>query len=172
MQTCNQPGLGQVGYLITSTAETPVRDAFACFRNKRAANIIAGSCYNGGSPVRLAEVMGDLMGRDRLASDPFSLTAYRPSKSVGNSTRPFRATPKALPPYNLAFMTTDASASASELVINSIMPCFHNRLNLVSANTSSKTVVQIAIYRAACNERLRILVCLCHPEPRPAGRLL
>lgn len=95
MQAYDQPGLGKVACFIISTAEPPVRDTFARFHNKGAAKIIVDYRYNIGSPVRLVEVMGDLMvmGRDRLASDMFSLTAYRPSKSMKNSTRLFRATP-------------------------------------------------------------------------------
>ena len=107
--------------------------------------------------MRLAEVMGDLMGQNRQASDVFSFTTFRPSKSAENETRLFRSAAQAVAPSNLAFITTDGSASASELVINSMLPYFQNRITLVGENTSGKPVGQIAIDRAACDDRLRIV---------------
>ena len=161
VQTYDQPGLGRVGYVnlrsFISTAETPLREAFARFRAEGASNIIVDFRYNSGGLVRIAEVMGDLMGRDRLASDVFSFTTFRPSKSASNSTRLFRATPESVAPANLAFIATDASASASEVVINSLLPYAQNRLTLVGENTSGKPVGQIAVDRAACDDRLRIV---------------
>ena len=161
VQTYDQPGLGRVGYVnlrsFISTAETPLRDAFARFRSEGATNIIVDFRYNGGGLVRLAEVMGDLMGQNRQASDVFSFTTFRPSKSAENETRLFRSAAQAVAPTNLAFITTDGSASASELVINSMLPYFQNRITLVGENTSGKPVGQIAIDRAACDDRLRIV---------------
>jgi C-terminal processing protease CtpA/Prc len=161
VQTYDQAAVGRVGYVnlrsFISTAETPLRQAFARFRAEGATNIIIDLRYNSGGLVRIAEVMGDLMGRDRLASDVFSFTTFRASKSASNSTRLFRSAPESVAPTNLAFITTDASASASELVPNSMLPYFQNRLTLVGENTGGKPVGQIAVDRAACDDRLRIV---------------
>jgi carboxyl-terminal processing protease len=159
--TSDQPGLGRVGYVnlrtFISTAETPLRAAFARFRSEGVRNVIIDVRYNSGGLVRIAEVMGDLLGRDRLASDVFSFTTYRPSKSAENETRLFRTAPESIAPDNLAFITTDVSASASELVPNAMLPFLQNRLTLVGENTTGKPVGQIAIDRAACDDRLRIV---------------
>ena len=161
VQVFDEPGIGKVGYVnlrsFISTAETPLRGAFARFRSEGARQIIVDFRYNGGGLVRIAEVMGDLMGRDRLASDVFSFTTFRPSKSASNAARLFRAAPESVAPANLAFITTDASASASELVINSMLPYAQNKLTLVGENTSGKPVGQIAVDLAACDDRLRIV---------------
>lgn len=161
VQTFDEPGLGRVGYVnlrtFISTAETPLRGAFARFRSEGARHIIVDFRYNGGGLVRIAEVMGDLMGQGRLASDVFSFTTFRPSKSASNAARLFRAAPESVAPANLAFITTDASASASELVINAMLPYAQNRLTLVGENTSGKPVGQIAVDRAACDDRLRVV---------------
>ena len=161
VQVFDEPGIGKVGYVnlrsFISTAETPLRDAFARFRSEGAARIIIDYRYNGGGLVRIAEVTGDLLGQNRLGSDVFSFTTFRPSKSASNSTRLFRPTPESVAPTDLAFITTGASASASELVINAMLPFFPNRLTLVGANTSGKPVGQIAVDRAACDDRLRIV---------------
>jgi hypothetical protein len=57
----------------------------------------------------------------------------------------------------LAFIGTGASASASELVINSFVPYLQERAALIGTNTYGKPVGQIAIDRAACDDRLRVI---------------
>lgn len=140
-----------------STAETPLRTAFAQFRAAGVDRVIIDFRYNGGGLVRIAELMGDLMGRNRLSSDVYSRTVFRPSKSSENLTRLFRSTTEAIAPDRLAFITTGSSASASELVINSMMSWTRGRIAMVGANTSGKPVGQIAIDRTACDDRLRIV---------------
>lgn len=161
VQTFDEPGLGKVGYVnlrtFISTAETPLRDAFARFRSEGADKIILDFRYNGGGLISIAELMGDLMGRNRLASDVFSYTVFRPSKAASNSTRLFRSAAQSVAPTDLAVITTGATASASELVANSMLPYYQNRLTQVGANSLGKPVGQIAVDRAACDDRLRIV---------------
>jgi hypothetical protein len=57
----------------------------------------------------------------------------------------------------LAFITTSSSASASELVINSFIPYFNDRLALIGGNTFGKPVGQIAADNTACDDRLRVV---------------
>ncbi len=152
---------GQIGYInlrsFISTAETPLRTAFNNFRNAGITRVIIDYRYNSGGLVRVAETSGDLLGRNRLASDVFSFTTYRPSKSAENETRLFRTVSQSIAPTALAFITTDASASASELVINSMLPYLRSNLTMVGENTDGKPVGQIAIDRPACDDRLRIV---------------
>ena len=161
VQLFDEPGIGKVGYVnlrsFISTAETPLRSAFARFRTEGATRIIIDYRYNSGGLVRIAEVMGDLLGQNRRASDVFSFTTFRPSKASENETRLFRTAPEAVAPTDLAFITTESSASASELVANAMLPYFQNRLTLVGGNTAGKPVGQIAVDRAACDDRLRIV---------------
>ena len=161
VQVFDEPGIGKVGSVnlrsFISTAETPLRGAFSRFRSEGATRIIVDFRYNSGGLVRIAEVMGDLMGQNRRTSDVFSFTTFRPSKTVENETRLFRVAAEAVAPTDLAFITTGSSASASELVANAMLPYFQNRLTLVGANTAGKPVGQIAIDRAACDDRLRIV---------------
>lgn len=161
VQLFDEPGIGKIGYVnlrsFISPAETPLRNAFALFRSEGATRIIVDFRYNGGGLVSLAELMGDLMGRNRRASDVFSYTGFRPSKAANNSTRLFQIVPEAVGPTDLVFIGTDATASASELVVNSMLPYFQNHLTLVGANTTGKPVGQIAVDRAACDDRLRII---------------
>ena len=87
----------------------------------------------------------------------FSFTTFRPSKSASNITRLFRPTSDSINPAALAFITTKSSASASELVPSAMLPYLRENLLLVGGNTSGKPVGQIAVDRAACDDRLRIV---------------
>jgi C-terminal processing protease CtpA/Prc len=152
---------GQVGYVnlrsFIGTAETPLRGAFAQFRTAGITRVIIDYRYNGGGLVRLAEVTGDLLGRNRLPSDIYSITRFRASKSAENETRLFRPTPDSIAPAGLAFITTDASASASEFVINGMLPWLRGNLAMVGEDSFGKPVGQIAFDRAACDDRLRVV---------------
>jgi carboxyl-terminal processing protease len=82
---------------------------------------------------------------------------YRPEKSGSNETRFFRQQPQAIAPMRVAFIGTDATASASEFVINAQIPYLAQSMALVGANTFGKPVGQIAIDRSACDDRLRVV---------------
>jgi carboxyl-terminal processing protease len=58
----------------------------------------------------------------------------------------------------LAFITTGSSASASELVPNSMLPYLGNNMALVGSNTGGKPVGQQGFDLAACDLRLRAVV--------------
>ncbi len=151
----------QVGYLnlrtFINTADPALRQAFASFRSAGVAEVIVDFRYNGGGLVSIAELMGDLLGRDRTGTDIFSITAFRPEKSSNNETRFFSPQPQSIAPTRIAFIGTGATASASELVINSFVPYLGNRAALIGTNTFGKPVGQIALDRAACDDRLRVV---------------
>lgn len=152
---------GKIGYInlrtFISSAEAPLRSAFARFRSEGITRVVIDVRYNSGGLLRIAEVMGDLMGGNRLASDVYSFTTFRSSLSANNTTRLFRPAAEAISPTALAFITTPASASASELAPNAMLPYLRENLLLVGGNTSGKPVGQIAVDRAACDDRLRIV---------------
>lgn len=152
---------GQVGYVnlrtFVSSAGPALEEAFGRFRTAGIERVIIDYRYNGGGLVRIAELSGDLVGRNRLPSDVYSITAFRPSKSAENSTRLFRNNNASIGASRIAFITTSSSASASELVINSMLPYLGRNLAMVGTNTGGKPVGQIAIDRATCDDRLRIV---------------
>ncbi|MBX9796593.1 S41 family peptidase [Sphingomonas sp.] len=154
-------GARRVGYLnlrtFISSADQPLRDAFNTFRNQGITDIIIDFRYNGGGLVSTSELMGDLLGGNRAASEVFSFTTFRPEKAANNSTRLFRPQPQSAAPVRLAFIGAAGTASASENVINSMQPYFRRNLALVGTNTFGKPVGQIAVDRAQCDDRLRIV---------------
>lgn len=151
----------RIGYInlrtFIDTAEQPLRDAFARFRAEGVTEIVFDLRYNGGGLVRVAELIGDLMGRNRFASDVFSYTTFRPEKASNNSTRFFQAREQSIAPTRVSFIGRGGTASASELVINAFIPYLGQDLALVGTNTYGKPVGQIALDRAACDDRLRVV---------------
>lgn len=151
----------QVGYLnlrtFISTADPALRNAFAQFRAAGITDVIVDFRYNGGGLVSIANLLGDLLGGNRSTNEVFSFTTFRPSQSGENETRFFNPQPQSIAPMRLAFIGTGATASASELVINSLIPYYGDRLALIGSNTFGKPVGQIAVDRASCDDRLRVL---------------
>ena len=151
----------RVGYLnlrtFISSADPALRQAFADFRAQGITEIIVDLRYNGGGLVSIAELMGDLLGGNRTASDVLSYTTFRSSKSAQNQTRFFQPLAQSVSPTRIAFIGTGGTASASELVINAFIPYLGNRAALVGSNTYGKPVGQIALDRTQCDDRLRVV---------------
>lgn len=154
----------RVGYLNLRTfsieaANDQLREAFAQFRAQNVTEVVIDFRYNGGGLVSIANLMGDLLGRDRATTDVFSFTTFRPELSRNNSTRFFQPEPQSIAPTKIAFIGTGATASASELVINAFVPYLRNRAALIGTNTFGKPVGQSGIDKPApgCDDRLRVV---------------
>ncbi len=151
----------KVGYVNLRTfidsAEPQLRDAFAQFQSEGVSELVIDLRYNGGGLVRTAELFADLLGGGQVASDVQGFTRYRPSKSSNNQTRNFRQQSQSITPTKIAFVTTENSASASELVINAMIPYVGNGLALIGGDTFGKPVGQIGLDRTACDDRIRIV---------------
>ncbi len=168
----------RVGYLnyrtfVIAGSDRQLANAFQNFANQGVTDFIIDLRYNGGGLVRNAELMGDLL-RDGRSGQVFSRTILRPSKANLNETDPFDDTARffrqatndlgpaeALPRARvnkIAFITTSASASASELVPNSMLPYLGNNMALVGSNSFGKPVGQQGFDLAACDLRIRAVV--------------
>lgn len=152
---------GEVGYLnlrtFIDTADPALRDAFADFRRRGITRFVVDLRYNGGGLVSVAELLTNLLGRDRRASEVLSYTAFRASKSQFDETEFFAAQPQSVAPVRIAFIATGGTASGSELVINALVPYLGAELALIGSDTFGKPVGQIAEDREACDDRLRIV---------------
>ena len=151
----------KVGYLnlrtFISSADAQLRSAFDSFRAAGINEVILDFRYNGGGLISTAELLGDLLGANRSSGQIFDQMTYRPEKSSSNSTHYFSPQSQAIAPLKLAFIATGTTASASELVLNGMLPYFTSNLALVGANTYGKPVGQVAIDRATCDDRLRVV---------------
>ncbi|HEY6965466.1 MAG TPA: S41 family peptidase [Erythrobacter sp.] len=152
-------GAKRVGYInlrtfIISDAANQLRTAFGQFAAQGVTELIIDLRYNGGGLVSVADTFGDLMGAGRVGQ-VWSREELRPSKASENSTRLFRTEANAITPTKVAVITTGSSASASELVANSLIPYVGNNLALVGANSFGKPVGQFGFDLAACDLRVR-----------------
>lgn len=151
----------RVGYInlrtFISTADPALRSAFANFRAQGITEFVIDFRYNGGGLVSIADLMGNLLGRNRATSDVFSYTTFRASKAANNEVTYFNPQSQSVAPVKIAFIGTSGTASASELVINAFVPYLHANVALIGTNTYGKPVGQIAIDRAQCDDRLRVI---------------
>lgn len=151
----------KVGYVnlrtFINTAETPLRNAFADFRAQGISEVIIDLRYNGGGLISIADLVNNLLARDRTTSTVANYVTFRPSKASENKTVYFAPQPQSIAPTRIAFIGTSGSASASELVMNSFIPYLGSSAALVGTNTFGKPVGQIALDRSACDDRLRVI---------------
>jgi carboxyl-terminal processing protease len=151
----------RVGYLnlrtFISSADPQLRTAFNSFRAAGITEFIIDFRYNGGGLLSTADLMGDLLGGNRSTFDIFDQVTYRPEKSSRNTIKRFSPQAESVSPVKIAFIGTGATASASELVINGFVPYLGNNVALIGANTFGKPVGQVALDRAACDDRLRAI---------------
>ncbi len=149
----------RVGYInlrtfIIADASAQLRAAFGQFASQGVTELIIDLRYNGGGLVEVADIMGDLMGKGRTGQ-VWSRTVLRDSKAAENQTRLFRTEANAIAPTRIAFITTNASASASELVTNAMIPYLGTGMALVGSNTFGKPVGQFGFDLPACDLRVR-----------------
>lgn len=149
------------GYLnlrtFISSADGQLRQAFLDFRNAGVTNVVIDFRYNGGGLVSTAELMGDLLGRNRSSSEIFSRTIFRASKSAENETDFFSPTGNSIAPTRIAFISSGSTASASELVMFGMLPYLGANMTMVGSDTFGKPVGQIALDKAECDDRIRVV---------------
>jgi C-terminal processing protease CtpA/Prc len=164
----------RVGYLnlrtFITSADPALRAAFARFRAEGVTDLIVDLRYNGGGLISIAQLLTDLLGRDRSTGDVQGYVSYRPEKAAANDeTRLFRTQPESVAPTRIAFIGTSGTASASELVINNMTPYLHGRSALIGGNTYGKPVGQVALDQPDCNDRLRVIAFAVQNSARSAA---
>ena len=164
----------RVGYINLRTfidsADDQLRRAIAGFQQQGVRDLIIDFRYNGGGLVSTAELFGDLLGGAQSPFDIFSFTTYRPSKSSLNEQRNFMPRAQSVAPMKIAFIGTSSTASASELVINSMLPYIgEDNVALVGSNTFGKPVGQIGIDLTECDDRLRLVAFKTENRDREGG---
>jgi carboxyl-terminal processing protease len=149
----------QVGYLnlrtFISTAETPLRNAYAQFRAQGIQNFIVDLRYNGGGLISIADLIGDLNALALRNGEVFENMRFNTRKASNDSVRRFIPQPQSVGPVRIAFITTGGTASASELVINGMKPWVE--VAIVGSDTFGKPVGQSAFDLTGCDLRLRLV---------------
>jgi carboxyl-terminal processing protease len=153
------PGTTGVGYVnlrtYIATADSQLRDTFAQFRGLGLDYFIIDLRYNGGGLVSTAEILGDLLGGDRSTADVQLRMVHSAAKAAENTTRNFRPAAQSVRPVRIAFLTTAATASASEINVNTMAPWVE--IAIVGEDTFGKPVGQLAFDLQGCEDRLRLV---------------
>jgi C-terminal processing protease CtpA/Prc len=157
-----EDGGRRVGYVNLRTfsvqsADADLRQAFRNFRAQGVTEVVVDLRYNGGGLVSIAELFTNLLGGQRQSSDVLSRTVFNARNSGSNRTSFFQPQPESIAATKVAFIGTDWTASASELVMNALIPYLGENTALIGGNTFGKPVGQIARDRAECDDRARIM---------------
>jgi len=141
-------GVPPVGYLelatFISTADAEFETAFSAFRNAGVTDLILDLRYNGGGLVSTAELLSDYLGGDVAENLVFSRTEFNADRAAANNNTSFFARlVNSLNLSRLVVIATRATASASELVTNGMIP--HVQVAIVGDNTFGKPVGQIGL---------------------------
>lgn len=149
-----------VGYInlrtFISTADAPLRNAYAQFRAQGIQNFIVDFRYNGGGLVSTADLVGDLHGLGREDGvDIFESMRFNTRKSANDTVHRFDLQAQSVDPVRIAFITTGATASASELVVNGMKPWVE--VAIVGSDTYGKPVGQSAFDLTGCDLRMRLV---------------
>jgi len=151
-------GLDPVGYVnlrtFVSPADAALRAAFAQFRANDVRNVIVDLRYNGGGLVSTAEILGNLLAAQAVG-DVLYRTRLNAQKTAEEETVLIRTDTNSIATLNIAFLATNASASASELVINSLSP--YANVAIIGSSTFGKPVGQFAFDLRGCDTRLRLV---------------
>jgi C-terminal processing protease CtpA/Prc len=152
----------RVGYVnlrtfIVANADQQLREVFANFKAQNVTEVIVDLRYNGGGLVSIAELLTNLLGANRTTSDVQSRTQFNARLSSNNRTTFFAPQSQSIAPTKIAFIGSGATASASELVMNALIPYYGANVALIGADTFGKPVGQIARDRAECDDRFRIM---------------
>ena len=135
-----------VGYLelstFISTADPVFATVFAEFIANGVNDVIIDLRYNGGGLVSTAELLGDFLGGDVAENLTFSKTNFNADRAAEfNDVEFFERLGNSMSLSRLVVIATQSTASASELVTNSMDP--HVAVAIVGDRTFGKPVGQV-----------------------------
>jgi carboxyl-terminal processing protease len=134
----------RVGYVLFHNFVQPsvaaLDAAFAQLAADGATDLVLDLRYNGGGLVSVAQHLADLVGGMRTNGQLMARYVHNDRQTSRNTSLYFSDAPGALSAPRLIAITTGASASASELVINALRP--YIPVAIVGANTYGKPVGQ------------------------------
>lgn len=135
-----------VGYLefaqFISTADPLLATVFAEFRAAGVNDVIIDMRYNGGGLVSTANLLGDYLGGDVAENLVFSKTNFNDDRAAANNSEKFfNRLGDSLSLSRLVVIASGGTASASELVTNSMES--HVDVSIVGSDTFGKPVGQV-----------------------------
>ena len=142
-------GAPPVGYMefrtFISTANPVFDQVFADFNAAGVKDVVIDMRYNGGGLVSTAELLGDYLGGFNNDGQVFSNTEFNADRGpANNSTSYFARVGNSIDLRRLIVIASRSTASASELVTNSLDP-YAESVWIVGDNTYGKPVGQVGI---------------------------
>lgn len=136
-----------VGYLVFNnflqTSLPELQDAFSHFQQENIKELILDLRYNGGGRVNMAQYIAtNILGAGGVGQD-FIQFVYNKDKASENQTAKFGSPEYPLNLNRLIVITSKGTASASELVVNSLKPFMD--VILIGDDTYGKPVGSFAI---------------------------
>ncbi len=148
-------GMVPAGYValrtFVSAADPLLQEVFAQFRLAGVQDVVVDLRYNGGGVVSTAELLTNLLAADRAPTDVMFSVEYNAALASRNGVDTFSPLAESIAPARIAFVTTGASASASELVPNALEAWKHADVALVGARTLGKPVGQLGFTNERCD---------------------
>jgi len=116
-----------IGYLelstFISTANSLLNSVFEEFIANGVNDVVLDLRYNGGGLVSTANLLGDFLGGDIAEGEVFSRTLFNADRAAEfNLTELFERYPSSMSLSRLVVVASERTASASELVTNSMAP--------------------------------------------------
>jgi carboxyl-terminal processing protease len=148
-------GTPGVGYMelaqFIGTADPKFEEKFGQFRAANVTDVIIDMRFNGGGLVRTAELLGDYLGGSVAQNLIFSKTIFNADRAGNNEQEFFELRGNSIGLSRLIVIASQNTASASELVTNSMGP--HVEVTIVGDTTFGKPVGQIGVQ--FCDQVLR-----------------
>lgn len=135
----------KVGYLafdsFIGSSEDALNEAFDYFKNNEAKELVLDLRYNGGGSTTISNQLAGLITGNIFQGEIYSKTFHNTSKSEENSSQSFFDQPSAYGFNRVFVITTDRTASASEMVINGLKPYLgDDKVILIGSKTHGKPV--------------------------------
>ncbi len=147
------PGVGYIEFAqFISTADPKLDVVFGQFSAAGITDVIIDMRFNGGGLVNTAELLGDYLGGFVAENLVFSKTRFNADRAGNNTQKDFiNFDLKSLGLSRLIIIASQGTASASELVTNSMEP--HVEVTIVGDRTFGKPVGQVGV--EFCSKVLR-----------------
>ena len=122
-------GSRKVGYILfesfIDTSNALLDQAFASFASQGVTELVIDERYNGGGEVSVAQHLASLIAGNTFTGRTLGTLTFNDKHTDQNQPYAFQAVANALDLTQVVFITTQNSASASEFIINSLVPYVH-----------------------------------------------
>ena len=150
----------KIAYMVLDGFITPTIDELnSCFTKYKSENIdelIVDLRYNGGGSIDVSNLLANLIGGTAANGGVFATYSHNNKNTNLNSSIHFEALPNSVTLNRVLFITTNGTASASELVINGLKPFMTTYL--IGGKTHGKPV---GMYSFTYNEMDWAFVPIC-----------